>query len=152
MTVVVPVKQQHVPALAELFTEMDHFYGDTPPSRDFQEHGITAALFSNPPAAYALVALDDQKLVGFAAYSFLWPAAGVSRSLYLKELYVLEAHRKAGVGKLLMDEIFVAAKQHQCSRVEWATDEFNINAQKFYKLLRHEPLGGKIHYRVTLEP
>jgi GNAT superfamily N-acetyltransferase len=40
-----------------------------------------------------------------ASYSFLWPAAGVTRSLYLKELYVAQDWQRQGIGKLLMDSL-----------------------------------------------
>jgi hypothetical protein len=49
---------------------------------------VGAALFASPPAAYALLARVGRQIAGLAAYSFVWPAAGLTRSLYLKELYV----------------------------------------------------------------
>lgn len=61
---------------------------------------IKASLFSDPPSAYAVLAWEDGRLVGLAAYSFLWPAGGLTRSLYLKELYVAETARQKGVGRL----------------------------------------------------
>jgi GNAT superfamily N-acetyltransferase len=54
-----------------------------------------------------------------AAYSFLWPAAGVTRSLYLKELYVAEAFRRQSIGALLMQRLCQIALEHERSRVEW---------------------------------
>jgi len=66
-------------------------------------------VFSSPPAAYALLARDGVRLVGIAAYSFLWPAVGMTPSLYLKELYVGAAHRHRGVARLLMQALFEIA-------------------------------------------
>lgn len=44
-------------------------------------------LFGDPPLARALVGWEDGEApVGFAAYSFLWPAVRLTASLYLKEL------------------------------------------------------------------
>lgn len=150
MTVIIPTEQQHIPAVATLLAEMDRFYGDSTAPPDEQHRQIAAALFGNPPAEYALIAREQDQLIGFAAYSFLWPAVGVTRSLYLKELYVTETHRKTGVGKQLMQAIFAVAVERQCSRVEWATDQFNINAQEFYAFLGHRPHQGKVNYRVEL--
>jgi hypothetical protein len=42
---------------------------------------------------------NDARLVGIAAYSLLWPAIGLTRSLYLKKLYVPETVRGTGIGK-----------------------------------------------------
>ena len=45
---------------------------------------------------------EDGVLAGFASYSFLWPAVGLTASLYLKELYVAASRQRHGVGTLLM--------------------------------------------------
>jgi GNAT superfamily N-acetyltransferase len=83
-----------------------------------------------------------------AAYSYLWPAVGRTRSLYLKELYVGESHRRGGVGKVLMRAVFATASQHGCSRVEWTTDDGNAGAQAFYETLGLPRRPSKIFYRV----
>ena len=88
--------------------------------------------------------------MGIASYSFLWPAAGVTRSLYLKELYVRQAARRRGVGKLLMDELTGVANLHHCSRIEWTTEPENADAQAFYATLGAEVFAGKVFYRVAL--
>jgi GNAT superfamily N-acetyltransferase len=56
--------------------------------------------------------------VGFASYSFLWPAAGLTQSLYLKELFVTAKARRQGVGQALMERLIDIAKKAGCSRVE----------------------------------
>jgi GNAT superfamily N-acetyltransferase len=78
----------------------------------------------------------------------LWPAAGLTRSLYLKELYVAVAHRLAGTGALLMRAIFGTARKHACSRVEWTTDTANTAAQDFYGNLGLPKHPSKVFYRV----
>jgi GNAT superfamily N-acetyltransferase len=137
-------------AIAALCAELDEFYGDLPEGlpagRAAQVRGV---LFGDPPLARALVAWDDGAPAGFAAYSFLWPAAGLTASLYLKELYVAGAYRRAGVGKLLMDGLYAAARRRGLSRVEWTTDASNEGAQAFYEALGAKPLPSKIFYRVT---
>ncbi|TVZ02706.1 GNAT family N-acetyltransferase [Trebonia kvetii] len=136
--------------MAALCAELDEFYGDapqgTPPARAAQ---VRAALFADPPLACALLAWDGPALAGFASYSFLWPAAGLTTSLYLKELYVAAAHRRGGTGKLLMDGLYRIAADRQCSRVEWTTDTSNPGAQAFYESLSVKPLPTKIFYRAS---
>jgi GNAT superfamily N-acetyltransferase len=149
VVVIAPVAAQHVHALAELFEEMDSFYGNaTIGSPDDRVRQITDALFGPIPAGSALLAWDGDELVGVAAYSFLWPAVGVTRSLYLKELYIRAAHRRSGVGKLLMDALFEVARNLDCTRVEWTTDDTNQNAQRFYKELGANVRTSKLFYRV----
>ena len=83
-----------------------------------------------------------------ASYSFLWPAVGLTQSLFLKELYVRDAHRGHGVGRRLMERIFEVAAETGCSRVEWMTDRPNEAAQAFYAKVGCEPNTDKVFYRI----
>ena len=138
-----------VAAMAELFHEMDEFYGETATeSADAKVNQINSVLFADPPLAYAILAWDGSNLVGMAAYSFLWPAALTTKSLYLKELYVSKSYRRRGIGKLLMEHLLKVAVDTDCSRVEWTTDEDNTEAQRFYQKLGAPTDTSKIFYRV----
>ena len=72
MITLAPATATDVDDFVALATEMDVFYGDVrpdPPRQRAEE--ISAVLFGDPPAAFALLARDDAgKLVGFASYSF----------------------------------------------------------------------------------
>lgn len=146
MITIAPAAEIDVDEIVTLAAEMDTFYGDVRPDPPQQRAAeIRTALFADPPAAYALLARDDVgKLAGFAAYSFLWPAAGLSLSLYLKELYVASAHRRAGVGTALMNGLYRIAVERGCSRVEWTTDTGNMQAQAFYEAYGAKALASKI--------
>jgi GNAT superfamily N-acetyltransferase len=135
--------------MTRLFDEMDEFYGDTPEAPERRSRQITSVLFADPPSAYAILAWHQDRLTGFAAYSYLWPASGTSRSLYLKELYVTQDARRTGTGALLMRELFRHAVASGCTRVEWTTDAANEEAQAFYDALGVKPDKSKIFYRVA---
>ena len=136
-------------AMAGLLAEMDQFYGASRSEpMDERVRQINDALFSGHPAAGALLAWDGTQLAGMAAYSFLWPAVGLTHSLYLKELYVGTGHRRQGAGKLLMRAVFETAARHGCSRVEWTTDTGNARAQAFYAELGLPKHPSKVFYRV----
>jgi ribosomal protein S18 acetylase RimI-like enzyme len=139
---------EHNDGIVALLEEMDRFYGTTEMEPlDIRTRQVHQALFGNPPAAYALLAWDKEHLVGIASYSFLWPAVGLTRSLYLKELYVSETKRRDAVGTALMHALFAIAVKHECSRVEWTTDEENKGAQRFYEKIQMERLLSKLFYR-----
>jgi GNAT superfamily N-acetyltransferase len=134
--------------IATLCAELDRYYGDVPEGTPAERaRGVRDALFGAPPLAYALLAWDGPDLAGMAAYSFLWPAAGLTASLYLKELYVAAAYRRAGVGRVLMDGLGAIAARRGLSRVEWTTDTANEGAQAFYETLGAKPLTSKVFYR-----
>jgi len=142
-------KPRDLAAMADLFLEMDRFYGeDVVEPANLKIRQITSVLFTDPPLAYAVLAWDGESLIGMAAYSFLWPAARTTKSLYLKELYVRQSHRRRGAGKLLMERIFKLAKDSDCSRIEWTTDDNNLEAQHFYEKLGVPANPSKIFYRV----
>ena len=148
MITVSPARPDSVHAIAVLLEEMDRFYGSVdsePLSTRIRQ--IDDALFSDPPAAYALLARDGGDVVGLATYSFLWPAVGLTRSLYLKELYVTSSSRRRSVGKLLMRALSETAGEYGCSRVEWTTDMDNTDAQAFYQSLGLSALKSKVFYR-----
>ncbi|MGH3867614.1 MAG: GNAT family N-acetyltransferase [Pseudonocardiaceae bacterium] len=109
-----PAEQRDVEALAVPMEDLDHCYGGTdvaPPDQRVRQ--IAENLFDEPLAAYVLLAWEDGQLVGMAAYSFLWPAAGGTRSLYLKELYVTEEFRRKGIGALLMQRLCQVAVEYE---------------------------------------
>jgi GNAT superfamily N-acetyltransferase len=137
-------------AIAALCAELDGFYGDDPEgTTEDRALQVRDILFGNAPLAFALLAWDGDVLAGLAAYSFLWPAAGLTASLYLKELYVADAYRRAGTGRLLMDGLYDVARRRGLSRVEWTTDTSNQGAREFYEALGAKPVPSKIFYRVT---
>jgi GNAT superfamily N-acetyltransferase len=135
-------------AIAGLMQEMDEFY-DAPAREPITSKAanVTAALFSDPPRVFAVVARQDAALAGIACYSFLWPAVSSTKSLYLKELYVRRAYRHSGAGRLLMARLAEIAIEDQCSRLEWTTDQGNNDARAFYDRLGVPPLASKIFYR-----
>jgi GNAT superfamily N-acetyltransferase len=144
-----PAGPDDVAALTTLLDELNRFYGG-PESGPLEQRldQVTDALFGPPPAAHVLLARDGSHLAGLAAYSFLWPSVGPARLLYLKELYVAEAYRRKGVGRLLMRAVFETAARLGCVRVEWTTDPGNTAARAFYEELGM-PVLPKVYYRVT---
>lgn len=137
-----------LPAVGDLLYEVERFYGAVEfATRPRWEHQIASLLFSEAPAARVLLALDAGVAVAFASYSFLWPAAEVSKSLFLKELYVRAPYRRRGIGASLMSRLCSIAVETGCSRVEWATDTANADAQSFYEKLGAARATGKVMYR-----
>lgn len=149
MITLAPAKPTDVAAMASLLAEVDEYYSGTreEPS-DERLRLISEAVFGPHPSGHVLLAWDDDRLVGLASYSFLWPAAGVTRSIFLKELYVVKLSRRLGVGHLLMSELCRIALDNDCSRVEWAADTDNPIALQFYETLGVPPNPTKLLYRL----
>ena len=149
--VVRPAVIEDTSGLLDLMAELDRFYGDLDMAPDDERAaGIRTALFGESALSRALVAVAGDELVALATYSLLWPAAGVTSSLYLKELYVRERWQRHGLGRLMMAELRRVAETLGCSRLEWTTDAENATAQAFYSALGSAVNSGKVMYRVTL--
>ncbi|MFY1633969.1 GNAT family N-acetyltransferase [Solwaraspora sp. WMMB335] len=143
---------QDVAQLATLIGEIERFYGASH-IQDYEERveQVREALFGVPPIASVLIAEDDRgQHLGLAAYSYLWPAAGSTHSLFLKELFVREPGRRRGIGSQLVSRLRqIAAERPGCTRMEWNTDRDNPAARSFYQSLGFPEHNGKIVYRIT---
>jgi GNAT superfamily N-acetyltransferase len=147
-----PADRPDAPAIANLMEELDRFYGvtDVDPLQT-RVTQIEDMLFGLTPAAHVLLARRNDHLVGLAAYSYLWPAAGLTQSLYLKELYVRQSHHRQGIGTALMRAVCDEAVKTGCSRVEWTTENTNTSAMQFYSDLGVTLNTGKVFYRLDAE-
>ncbi|GLZ40196.1 GNAT family N-acetyltransferase [Actinokineospora sp. NBRC 105648] len=146
-------EEDDLDSIVGLLGEIDHFYGDEMVESTHVRTAQTKAIVANRTtgAPRIIIAMDSAgDTLGFASFSILWPAAGSSTSLYLKELFVQSKKRASGVGRMLVQELFNIAKQQGCTRVEWTTDVANSDAQQFYQAVGFAPSSGKLFYRAEI--
>lgn len=131
--------------LASLLAEHERHYGHEP-AAGAAEAGAAWLLSMQPGSPFTLVAGEgDAGLLGFAISSLFFPAARLTKGLFLKELYVSAAARGRGIGAALLDRLAALALQQGCSRIFWTTNPGNDGAQRLYDRLgaRRE---GKVYY------
>lgn len=116
-----------------------------PPATQAQEDRILALLLAERHMACHL-AFRDEEPVGFATWGFAFPA-GPGVSLVMKELFVAEHGRRAGVGKALLSALVEIARREDCVRFDWATDGDNAVAQAFYASI-DAPEKPKVNFSV----
>ena len=144
------VKLSDLDAVADLLGEMDLFYGEPfVEPKELKIDRMSEILFGSTPSARLVIARrhDSAPVAGIAAYSFLWPASGTTKSLYLKELYVASDYRRQGIARLLMEFLQEIVEAERCSRMEWTTDRDNLAAQRFYEAIGAAPRSDKLFYR-----
>jgi GNAT superfamily N-acetyltransferase len=90
------------------------------------------ALFGERPAAEALVAERDGKIVGYALYFHNFSTFLSRRGLYLEDLYVQPELRGSGLGTALLRRVAAIAVERQCGRFEWSVLDWNQSAIDFY--------------------
>jgi ribosomal protein S18 acetylase RimI-like enzyme len=84
------------------------------------------------------VAVSSQQVVGFLVlliYSTFHHQKPVARLL---DLCVLESHRRAHIGELLVEEAVSLAKKKSCSKLEVSCQNFRKDAHKFYDRMGFE--------------
>ena len=91
----------------------------------------------------------SRKLVGYALYYYTYSSFLAKRTLYLEDIFVLEEHRKMGVGRNLFMKCVDEAAKKECGRMEWAVLTWNKNAIKFYEKQGANSLSDWRYYRLT---
>ena len=94
------------------------------------------------------VASERRKLVGYALYFYSYSSFEARPTLYLEDLYVLESHRKQGIGFALFRRCVDEAISQGCGRMEWAVLTWNEKALKFYEKLGARRLSDWYVYRL----
>lgn len=96
------------------------------------EDSLHEALFSARPAAEALVAEREGRIVGYALYFHNFSTFLSRRGLYLEDLYVQPSLRGSGLGTAMLRRLAAIAVERQCGRFEWSVLDWNQSAIDFY--------------------
>lgn len=77
-------------------------------------------------------AWQDDKMVGFTHIVLHPNTWNTTDCCYLEDLFVNECVRGQGVGHALIEAVYQFAKEKDCNRVYWVTQEANTTARKLY--------------------
>ena len=119
--------------LAEFEKLLDQVIADPDTLRD--------ALFSEKPAAEALVAIDGKEVVGYAIFFHNFSTFSGRRGMYLEDIYVQPGQRGKGLGKGLLNRVLEIAKERDCPRCDWQVLDWNQRAIDFYESIGAEILS-----------
>ncbi|MEL6391315.1 MAG: GNAT family N-acetyltransferase [Bacteroidota bacterium] len=118
-------------------------YDPTGKKEELKKH-----LFSDSPSLYALVAMVNDEIVGYATYMKQFSTWDATHYIYMDCLYLREEARGHGIGQKLVERIQEEGEKLGCSLIQWQTPSFNTRAMKFYERIGAK---GKSKERYFLE-
>lgn len=130
-------------ALAALLEEMQAHYEVPCPSHETILEGLR-----NMPRGTEILVAGTEEIMGFAAFSSVYPGPGLESGLFLKELFVSRSHRDSGAGTCLIKALARLAIERGHKRVDWTADRNDPRLRAFYERLGAMPKPEKIFYRL----
>lgn len=118
------------------------------------EEILTQNLFGEKPYAEVIFAYaqktPESPLVpaGMALYFHNFSTFLGRPGLYLEDLYVDIEFRGLGIGKKLLAQLAVIARERSCARYEWVCLDWNKPSREFYEALGAKPQSQWIIHRV----
>jgi GNAT superfamily N-acetyltransferase len=142
-----------VPVLLELMRALAVFEDYIEAFR-LDEHELMARAFGDNPQCQVFVAVLNERLAGYAVLLEIPFTFDLRPTLVLKELYIAEAFRGAGLGKALLHKVAQWGVARNAGRLKWDVLLGNKNAEAFYQRLGGQPESKWLAYqmdRVALE-
>jgi GNAT superfamily N-acetyltransferase len=119
-------------------------FEEAPDEVAFDRAELAGHLFGPSPAARVHIAEVDGAVAGMAVF-FPTFSTWVGRpGIWLEDLFVRPAFRRAGVGAALLDSLVAATD----GRVEWSVLDWNESALAFYRSRGARPVEGWTRYRL----
>lgn len=97
---------------------------------------------------HAMVAESEGKLVGLVHFLYHRHTTMAGPICYLQDLFTLSSVRGKGIGRALIEAVYVEAKKANAERVYWQTHETNETAMKLYDQVANK--SGFLVYRKAL--
>lgn len=145
-----PVTTSDLQAWRPLWDGYNAFYGRSGETALAEEISQTTwSRFLDPTEPmHALVAEHDGQLLGLAHFLFHRSTTQVGLSCYLQDLFTAPGARGQGVGRALIEAVYLRAGEAGSPRVYWQTHKSNTTAMQLYDQLAEH--SGFVVYRKLL--
>jgi GNAT superfamily N-acetyltransferase len=137
-----------VPLLLALFRELAE-YERLQDELQATEELLERALFSERPAAEALLAERRGAPVGYALFYPTFSTFLAIQGVWLEDLFVRPAHRKSGAGRALLAAVAARARERGAERLEWSALDWNELALGFYRGLGAQRMDEWVTHRLV---
>jgi GNAT superfamily N-acetyltransferase len=126
-------------------------YEKLPPPDEAAQSRLLADAFSERPRFEVFLAEVDGKVIGYAFVFETYSTFLALPTLYLEDIFVLEAYRGRKAGYALFQYCVQEAHRRGCGRMEWVVLDWNTPSIEFYKRQGAQYLSEWHHYRLTAE-
>lgn len=137
--------------LTELIEEANRHYWGEAQSHEAMSAKTAKALVNNLSGCQTILAFDAGIPKGFATISILLPAPSEHGTLFLKDLFVSQKARGAGLGQVFMRFLAQHAVKQGCTRFDWTAETSNPRAIAFYDDLKASRVEEKVYFRFSDE-
>jgi GNAT superfamily N-acetyltransferase len=137
-----------VPVIAELIRGLAR-YEKLEHEVVMTEDLLADGLFGERPYAEVVLAVDEDRPVGFALFFHNFSTFLGRPGIYLEDLFVIPEERGSGIGRALLEHLARLAVDRGCGRLEWAVLDWNRDAIAFYERLGARPNSDWTVYRLT---
>ncbi|WP_192246351.1 GNAT family N-acetyltransferase [Mesorhizobium silamurunense] len=139
-------------ALATVLCEMAAHYRQPP-----LDHGRAMAAAGqwlgdeSPAYPHFALAFVKGEVAGLASVAIAHPGIDLERLMFLKDLFVREEARNAGVSEALIGFLAGYCLDKRIGRIDLTTEDWNEGALRFYDRLGADRHGQKIFLRLSGE-
>jgi GNAT superfamily N-acetyltransferase len=138
--------------LALILREMAVHYRQSPLTEQASVAAAHNWLSSESPAyPHFALAWREGAVAGLASVAIAHPGVDLKRLLFLKDLYVRDGFRDAGVGVVLLRFLAQHCLAEGIARIDLTTEDWNEGAVRFYERLGAERHKQKIFLRFDME-
>jgi ribosomal protein S18 acetylase RimI-like enzyme len=101
--------------------------------KDFSETALQD--FLSDPNHFYLLAYEDGEIAG-AIHGYVYPHPTGVKYMWIDEVDTMANHRRRGVAKVMMKEVFELAREHGCAEAWLGTEHDNAAAIALYQDLK----------------
>jgi GNAT superfamily N-acetyltransferase len=146
---IAPLTEARFDQFARLIQALAEYERLEPPGPEAVER-LRADAFGASRRFEAALALDDaDRAVGYAIWFEAYSSFLAKPTMYLEDLFVLEAARQSGVGGQLFEHVRSLGAQRGCGCMEWQVLDWNVLARDFYHRRQARWMKEWLVYRLT---
>jgi GNAT superfamily N-acetyltransferase len=128
---IVPLTEERFDDFAGLIRALADYEQLAPPDPAAIER-LRADAFGPRRRFEAALAVDAGRAVGYAIWFETYSSFLAKPTMYLEDIFVLEASRGSGAGGRLFEHVRALGEERGCGRMDWQVLDWNTPARDFY--------------------